>query len=262
MKLPVLLISEMLGVVATVLILAISPILKNKRPLVFLYPRRELPAAVSIYIFVLLAVILGSSLADGALARTASFLPYPGLFNAVLPENKPSYNLWVQAAVSLVLLVPVAISLVARKQPLLSIGLNRNNYKAGLQLGFALALLTVFLSGKITAIISGGESGAFPALVAVFLAVIAEEVVFRGYIQPRLASRFSETHGWLITALAYLVWCIAPLLVVSNTEPAFLAGYLLYHAAVGLLYGWLMKKSGSLLVPILYHTAHLWILFL
>lgn len=262
MTLPVLLISEMLGVVATVLILAISPILKNKRPLVFLYPKRELPAAVSIYVFVLLVVILGSSLANGALAGTASFLPYPGLFNEGLPESKPGFNLWVQAAVSLVLLVPVAVSLIARKQPLLSIGLNRNNYKAGLQLGFALALLTIFLNGKITAIINGAKSGAFPALGAVILAVIAEEVVFRGYIQPRLASRYSETHGWLITALAYLVWCLAPLLVTSSTQPAFLAGYLLYHAAIGLLCGWLMKKSGSLLVPILYHTAHLWILFL
>ena len=82
MNFPILLISEIVGVIAVVLILSISPVVKNKRPLQFLYPKREGSAALTVGILVLLFTAFVQRFQPLLFAQLINFTSYPGLFNA------------------------------------------------------------------------------------------------------------------------------------------------------------------------------------
>ena len=215
MNFPVLLISEIVGVIAVVLILSISPVVKNKRPLQFLYPKREGSAALTVGILVLLFTAFVQRFQPLLFAQLINFTSYPGLFNAPKPSFATINALTAALIFSAAIIFPVGISLFIRKQPLLSIGLSKPGLRIGLQTGAVLVILVIFLQGKIFDIINGLSQGAFLTLAVAFVAVLGEEVVFRGYIQPRFAAWLGEKWGILaaILIICRLVgftynWCI------------------------------------------------------
>ena len=79
MKLPILLISEFIGVLAVVMILSITPAIRNKRPLVLLYPRREGMAALSVGILVLVFTAVVQRFQPLLFAQLMNFTTYPTL---------------------------------------------------------------------------------------------------------------------------------------------------------------------------------------
>jgi membrane protease YdiL (CAAX protease family) len=128
--------------------------------------------------------------------------------------------------------------------------------------GAALFILVIFLQGKIFAIINGLNQGAFLTLGVAFAAAIGEEAVFRGYIQPRFTAWMGERWGWLAAVLIYVAWWAIPVIgSYTGDINGFLIG-LLYRLILGLLLGWIMRKTGSLAAPILYHTVHIWLAFM
>ena len=262
MSVPILLISEIIGVIAVIMILSISPVIRNQRLLTFKYPKREGSAALSVGVLVVLITAILLRLSGAIFTDLANFPSYPGLFGAPTFRLADMNAIVSQSIFSGILLLPIAAALLIRKQPLLSIGLNRNTYRAGFQMGAALALLTIFLHGKIFAIINGLHSDAFLALAVAIIAVIGEEVVFRGYVQPRFSAWLGEKWGWLAAALLYIIWWTVVAFAILPFTGIALAGAVIYRVMMGLLLGWLMKKNGSLLAPILYHAAHLWVAFL
>jgi membrane protease YdiL (CAAX protease family) len=76
----------------------------------------------------------------------------------------------------------------------------------------------------------------------VILAPLAEEIAFRGYLQPALTPRFGSNGALLATAAAFgLMHGLA---------------YALPVALLGGLFGWLLVRRGSLLPSILAHMLH------
>jgi membrane protease YdiL (CAAX protease family) len=262
MNFPILLISEIVGVIAVVLILSISPVVKSKRPLQFLYPKREGSAALTVGILALLFTAFVQRFQPLLFAQLMNFTSYPGFFNAPKPSFADINALTAGLIFSAAIIFPVGISLFLRKQPLLSIGLSKPGLKIGLQTGAVLVILVIFLQGKIFAIINGLTQGAFITLTIALAAAIGEEVVFRGYIQPRFSSWLGEKWGWLAAALFYTAWWAIPAAGSFTGDGITFLVSLLYRISLGLLLGWLMKKTGSLYAPILYHTAHLWLGFM
>ena len=154
------------------------------------------------------------------------------------------------------------LALITRKQPLLSIGLSKPGWKAGLQIGAALVILVIFLQGKIFAIINGLTQGAVITLGVALAAAIGEGLVFRGYIQPRFTAWLGDRWGWLVAVLFYVAWWTLPVIGSYTGDSTQLIIGVLYRITLGLLLGWIMRKTGSLAAPILYHTVHTWLAFM
>jgi len=262
MNTTILLISEFIGALAVIMILSLSPVIRNKRPLIFLYPKREGTAALTVGVLVLLITAFAQRFQPQIFEGLINFYTYPGLFNSPQKEFSSIGSLTAQILFSAAIILPIIIGLAFRKQPLLSVGLGKAGMKAGLQMGAALVILAIFLQGKIFAIINGLTQGAFITLTIALAAAIGEEVVFRGYIQPRFSSWLGEKWGWLAAALFYTAWWAIPAAGSFTGDGITFLVSLLYRISLGLLLGWLMKKTGSLYAPILYHTAHLWLGFM
>ena len=93
---------------------------------------------------------------------------------------------------------------------------------------------------------SGGLSPAGLALLAVdvvLLAPIAEEMLFRGYLLPRLAARMGPQPALLATALLFAA---------LHTHYGLQALVLVVH---GVVLGWARLRTGRLAAPVLLHMA-------
>ena len=88
---------------------------------------------------------------------------------------------------------------------------------------------------------------------------MAEETVFRGYIQPRLISRLGEIPGWLLTSVVFALWQIPRLLGEPSQTLLIGVGIGLVQ---GLVAGWVMQKTRHVLAPGLYRAISGWIAFL
>jgi membrane protease YdiL (CAAX protease family) len=155
-------------------------------------------------------------------------------------------------------LVPVIVALWRRKQPVRSAGWSREKLNAALQLGLALAFFSIFLRGKFNAVVSGLNSETLGLLAYCLVIVLMEETAFRGFIQPRLASWWGDTAGWLAAA-ALFVLCQLPRL--WPVQENFLFNLVLVLGQ-SLVAGYLMRRSGHVLAPALYRAVSIWLLFL
>jgi membrane protease YdiL (CAAX protease family) len=228
--------SEWLGVVAVTMIAGTSERFKRK-PLVFLYARREL-----MYSFGLYAVIL-------ALAFAYYYTDKPSLDN-LLPRL-------ILAGLSL---VPFLLAQRFRKQPIRTIGwsMSMNRLRPALLLGFALAILSIFLRGKVFTLLGGKQTIDLQTLLMFLGIALAEETIFRGYIQLRLVSAWGPWLGVAVTALLFAIWQLPLRLALGFSSEALLIG--LGIALVnGLVLGFVMHKSGHVLATAIYRAFSDWI---
>lgn len=95
--------------------------------------------------------------------------------------------------------------------------------------------------------------------LAVFAGLaLAEETLFRGYIQLRLTSWLGEHWGWLATGGLYVLWQLpGRIFILGWTE---LWPLLLFSAIQGLLCGYIMQKSGHILAPAMYRWISNWLM--
>lgn len=249
----ILTIIELMGVVSVTMILGLSPVLSKRRPLIFSFPRREGIFALSLYVFItalVVTVYLG--------------LYHPSIMElnqgtAVVPSVYTPIQLLDQLGFALLIFLPFAAAILYRKQPWLSAGLGKSTLKGGLQLGFALALITIFLLGKIYAILDGVSSSQILYLFAMSAVGFVEEFAFRGYIQLRLCAWWGDTWGWIATSVMFSLWHLPQKIIVEGASLPNIGISLLYLLALGLVLGWIMKKSGNILAPAIYHAIHNWV---
>ena len=159
---------------------------------------------------------------------------------------------------AVICVIPFIVALIARGQPLLSIGWNHVNLKAALSVGFLLALLTIFLRGKFMVIIGGISKNQGPALGMYLLLALAEETIFRGYIQPRLQSFIGSRWGWLATAGLYTLWQLPGKIWFLPFASVWLIALL--GLIQGLILGYIMQKSGHVIAPVLYRAISAWLI--
>jgi membrane protease YdiL (CAAX protease family) len=239
--------SELMGVLAVTMLLTISPKFKNQRPLVFTYPLRE--GVISLLLF-------GVMLALG-------FMVYnnPNWVERVVPEGMTTAmaRLDQYMALSIAGVLIIAAALIYRRQPVRSAGWNRALLTPALQVGLASIILTIFLRGMLMRLFGGVSSDQINALLFVVLIVIAEETIFRGYIQLRLSGWLGQVPGWLATSGLFVVWQI-PRLIGLPTETFLIQ--LAISLAQGLLAGWMMMKCKHVLAPALYRSASTWLMLL
>jgi hypothetical protein len=84
---------------------------------------------------------------------------------------------------------------------------------------------------------------ALSLLLLAVLAPLVEELVFRGLLYGWLAGRWGGNVGWIVSSLAFAA---------AHTEPA----HIILVFPLGLLFGWLRKRTDSLLPSLVAHIAN------
>lgn len=237
--------SEWLGVLAVVMIAGVSPMLKRIHVIEFRFPQRE--ANYAFFLFALIYVFAFQFFLNPALGFFQQFATrFAGGEDAV------------RMVLAVVSLLPFIVALIARGQPLKSVGWGKENLRVGFSVGLMLALLTIFLRGKFMTILSGVSTPQISLLLVYLLWAFAEETIFRGYIQPRLQARIGKPWGWLATAVLFTLWQLPGRLWVMPFASFWVV--LAISFVQGLLLGWIMQKSGHVLAPMLYRAVSAWML--
>lgn len=208
------------------------------RQIGFVYKKRD-----GIVALVLWAVLM--LLAAGAAFGVLPLLPVASLgFPASLEKEF--------TAAILALLVTAGL-LSARRQPLKSVGWGKATLRNGTLLGLSLAFLVLFLAGRFTEVIQAATRN-LPGLLVVAGLGLAEETIFRGYIQLRLEWWLGRRWGLLAAAGLAALWRLSFLLALPGEALARLALAL----AQALTLAWLAQCSGHTLAPTLYRILSTW----
>jgi len=237
----ILYLSEWFGAIAVTLLSGLSARFR-KRAVKFQYKRREGFITLGLYGIILLM----------------AYLFYQGIIPSnswgVISLKDIDKGFPLQLLVAALSLIPFAIALLVRRQPALSIGWNKVMSRSGLIVGAALGFLTFFLRGKFFTVMNGVGVNQGWILLATAAIVLAEETIFRGYIQLRLMDLFGEQQGWFSTTLLYTLWVLPRLM----TDPSTLLVKLAITAIQGLLLGWIFKKNGHILSVAIYRIISDW----
>jgi membrane protease YdiL (CAAX protease family) len=264
--LPVLI--EWLGVIGITMLLALSPAFKRK-PLIFKYPQREGIVASVLYAILIggLAFLFTQANWVPNIIQGAANLHLPvgwlmsGLGSQATPATIITYtqdDILRQLTVSALSLAPFALVLLVRQQPLLSVGLGQQTLRPSLTLGVSLGLMTIFLRGKIYTLIYSMGATQVNYLLAMAGVGLAEEIIFRGFIQLRLTSWLGPVWGWVLTAFAFAIYHIPSRLIIEHVSLEALAFSLVMPLLFGLIQGWIMQKSGNIAGLAIYHAIHNW----
>ncbi len=230
-------VSEWLGVTAVAMLAGISPRFARKL-LAFQYPRREVTVSLALF----------------AACAAAAVIIY-SFFPPARVELFPTARLMAGAAC----LFLTGMALRVRGQPVRSAGWGQQTLRPALLLGLALAVLALFLRGRIfTMARQIGQAEAVSLLIWLGICA-AEETLFRGYLQLRLSAAWGVWKGTAAAAVLYALFQI-PLRLYMGLE---MQGVLLAVGLAllqGLVLGYLMQKSGNVLAGIIYRTISEWAL--
>lgn len=182
------------------------------------------------------------------------------------------------------LAVAVALIVIACRlggRSFTDLGLARRDLRAGLRLGGVLAagvlvlyVVAALLPGtrplfedsRVDGSLTGSLAQAF--LWVPLGTVVLEEVAFRGVLPALFAVGWGRGRANAVSALLFGLWHVLPAWSISTANPVFreaLPGApgqvtaivlgVIATAVAGLLLSWLRDRSGSLLAPLMVHTA-------
>lgn len=238
-------ISEWLGVIAVAWLLALSPRFQ-KPPTGFRYPRREGIIALSLSLLIIIF----------------SFIYHNNINPPVFPEAlllrpAPVHTPIQALVVAGLCLTPFILAMLVRRQPVRAAGWNPALLTPGLQVGLAMALLTVFLRNRVMDVLSGLANPVLVVLPVALAISLAEETIFRGYIQMRLTWWMGFWPGLIASSAIFTLWHTPAWLNTLPTETIWILSGLTF--VQGLVLGWLMRKTGMVLAPALYRAVSIWV---
>ncbi|MEM5776503.1 MAG: CPBP family intramembrane glutamic endopeptidase, partial [Anaerolineaceae bacterium] len=116
---------------------------------------------------------------------------------------------------------------------------------------------TIFLRGKLMSIVNGVSAEEGVALALLLGISLAEETIFRGYLQLRMVSWLGQPAGWLAAAGMFILWRL-PWVMVSAADVWVSLAVLVIQSV---LLGWVMQKTGHTAAPALYRAISDWLTF-
>lgn len=239
-------VSEWLGAVAVAWLFSLSPRLQKPR-IGFKYARRDGITALMLYVLILVLSFIFYSLNP------------PQIPTAVQPHPAPVVDLSQALTVAAMSLAAFVVSMVVRKQPIKAIGWNPELFVPALQMGFAIGILTLFLRNRVMDILTHVSTPQLTLLLLAMGVALAEETVFRGYIQLRLTWWLGDWPGMLLTALMFTLWHAPSWINRLPLETQLLVAALTFGQ--GLVLGWVMRKSGHVIAPAFYRSISIWMNF-
>lgn len=238
-------ISEWIGVIAVAWLLSLSRRFQ-KPPIGFLYARRDGLMALS-----LTALIIGFSF------LYSSRINPPEFSQTLRISPAPVHDLMQVLPLAWICLVPFVIALLVRQQPVRSIGWNPALVTPGLQMGVAMGLLTLFLHNRVMDVLGGLATPLLPSLPIAIGIALAEETIFRGYLQMRLAWWLGPWPGLVISAALFTLWHLPAWLQTLPDQTILTLSVLTF--VQGLVLGWIMRRSGTVAASALYRGVSIWV---
>jgi len=233
--------SEWLGAIAVAWLFSLSPRLQ-KPQIGFKYARRDGIMALSLFALILLFAFIFYSQNPRVLADTLRPAPAGDLTQALFAAGLS--------------LLAIVIATIVRKQPVRSTGWNPPLTMPALQMGFAIGILTIFLRNRVMDILTNLNSEKLGLLFLAVVISLAEEVIFRGYIQLRLSWWLGQWPGMIITALMFTMWHAPTWINNGPVETQLILTGLTF--VQGLVLGWIMRKSGHVIAPAFYRSISIW----
>ncbi|MEE9283535.1 MAG: type II CAAX endopeptidase family protein [Nitrososphaerales archaeon] len=157
----------------------------------------------------------------------------------------------------LLIVAPIIILTKVSGGDMGSIFLKRGNLKLGLILGIIGFVVAFVLAVPLANSFYAGENitfiGVLPLMPLIFVAIFAnaslEEVSFRGVILKKLEPHLGRTASNIFQAIIFM---LAHLLVGYARFPLVFIAFTFF---IGLLFGYLMTKTDSIIAPILVHAG-------
>lgn len=240
-------VSEWLGTIAVVMIAGTSPLLKSIRRIEFRFPKREATFALTFFALIYFFAFQFFSNKIFGFLRTAA-------------KSFEGGETAQRMLIAVIALLPVIILMLVRGQPIKSIGWSKENTRASLTLGLVLVVLTIFLSGKFIPLLHGVTPAQGSLLLVILIWCLAEETIFRGYIQLRLMSFLGTTWGWLATTLLYVLWQMPGTLLIGQFATEW--PRLVITLVQGALLGWIMRKTYHVAAPAMFRAVATWLLLI
>jgi membrane protease YdiL (CAAX protease family) len=238
-------ISEWLGVISVAWLLGLSP--RFRKPQVgFRYARRDGLMALSLSVVIIIFSYLFYSKINP-----------PAFVDPLYMSPAPVHNLTQALILAALCLTPFVIALLVRQQPIRSIGWNPTLITPGLQMGVAMAILTIFLRNRVMDVLGGLSTPVLGALPIALGVALAEETIFRGYIQMRLVWWLGFWPGIMLTSALFTLWHLSAWLPALPMQTILILSGLTFVQS--LVLGWVMRKSGSVVTPILYRAISIWV---
>ncbi len=240
-------VSEWLGAIAVAWLFSLSPRLKRP-PIGFKYARRDGITALMLSGLILVLAFVLQTINHATLPAT------------IRPAPAPVANYPQALLAAVIALAAFGIALVVRKQPLRSMGWARDRLMPALQMGASIAFLTIFLRNRVMDVLAGLGSPALNVLLLALGISLAEETIFRGYVQLRLSWWMGRWAGIAVTAGLFALWHVPAWLNQVPLETGLLIAGLTFIQ--GLVLGWVMSKSGHVIAPALYRAISIWMNFI
>lgn len=160
----------------------------------------------------------------------------------------------------LIFVLPTALVMRLRHEPLASAGIRRKNLLASL-------LVALLLGGMIvcgTALFSQQplvrlSAGHFWAFLYFLVVGFGEEFIFRGYLQTRLSDWLGRWQGWLLASTAMALLHIGQRIAVGGLDFQQALVSSISLLPISLLLGVLMLWSGNLALPGVLHMFMDWV---
>lgn len=187
---------------------------------------------------------------DSLIFWTATLLSYAVILGATGSYEGSSFIYHL-----MILTLPLYLLFTKKQRP--SLGLVKGDVKNGLFYTVAIAALLIILmlirrqSFRLLSPIGDPFSFTVMFALTVLLAPFSEELLHRGYIQPKIKEKFNVNLGIIFTALLFTAIHIPKLLFTNMLIPENLVLFL----ALGLMFSFVKEESKSTVYPILIHMA-------
>jgi membrane protease YdiL (CAAX protease family) len=193
----------------------------------------------------------------GSVFYTAVDLSIPDETNRLIFSNVVKFLVWVVPAAAYVFWLE-------RANPLTRLKISTSINKRGLVIGMLVSLLyfTVILisekfkTGQTLAPLFAASAGVWlTKLAQVFFSPIFEETMFRGFVLPHLSSRMEFWTANIVQAVFFTAmhW---PNWITVNGLQFKLLGMSLSVLLIGLLLGWLLRRTHSIWPPVAVHILN------
>jgi len=160
------------------------------------------------------------------------------------------------------ILVPVVSALKRNRQSLGSIGISRKSLGKNLAFGFIASLLFVAILSLLAPSLDGSYAGfSLPmslSLISLIIVGVAEELIFRGYIQTRLVAYRGAVVGVAISTLLFALFNfpLGYFCYSGDILAAFL--YAIWRFSTGIVLGYMYHRSQNILPSSIFHTLLVW----
>jgi len=162
----------------------------------------------------------------------------------------------------LMILLPTVLTFKLTKQPLSSIAVTKRNLEKSLILGFSVSLGLIIVLAIFAELLGGGFTGFSISsgylLLSYMIVSLGEEIVFRGYLQTRIAASNGPLVAVAVSGFLYGAYNFALGFYCFGWVIPLAAVYALLRISTGLVYSYIFHKSQNLASSYIVHVLLVW----